>query len=154
MLKIFSLRGPHQGPTGPPAQGPTIPAEMLSKEYFTYYIILGILLGSIIIPVTGCSTRSPARRRLDGFGPARGAHCGGFAGLARAHTRGTRIGRRRGREPRIVRHLSHPAPCPASLHPHCCSLPHMIRTRLSPSEMTLCQLGLVSAYLAAYAPLQ
>ena len=71
-------------------QGPTIPTEMLSKEYFTYYIILGILLGSIIIPVTGCSTRSPARRRLDGFGPARGAHCGGFAGPARAHTRGRR----------------------------------------------------------------
>ena len=89
---------------------------MLSKEYFTYYIILGILLGSIIIPVTSCSTRSPARRRLDGFGPARGAHCGGFAGLARAHTRSTCIGRRRGREPRIVRHLSHPAARPA--HPH------------------------------------
>ena len=29
-------------------QGPTIPAKMLSKEYFTYYIILGNLLGSII----------------------------------------------------------------------------------------------------------
>ena len=31
-------------------QGPTIPAKILSKEYFTYYIIIGILLGGIISP--------------------------------------------------------------------------------------------------------
>jgi hypothetical protein len=76
------------------SQGPTIPAEMLSKEYFTYYIILGILLGSIIS--LGCSTRTAPTRRFRS-----GAHTLQRFGPARAHARGTRIGGG-GREPRIV----------------------------------------------------
>ena len=55
---------------------------MLSKEYFTYYIILGILLGSI---------------------RARPAHT--HAALAMGGGEGA------------SRHLCHPAPCPASVHP-------------------------------------
>ena len=47
---------------------------MLSKEYFTYYIILGILLGSIIILLLDPLTRTaPTRRFRSGVGEGRPA---------------------------------------------------------------------------------
>eukprot|EP00966_Prymnesium_polylepis_P296608 6852236-Prymnesium_polylepis.1 len=47
------------------SQGSTIPAKTLSKEYFTYYIIIRSLLGSIISPACGRSAcrASPAPSR-------------------------------------------------------------------------------------------
>ena len=40
-------------------QGSTIPPKILSKEYFTYYIILSILLGSKILVRATLAARTP-----------------------------------------------------------------------------------------------
>jgi hypothetical protein len=109
------------------AQGITIPAKTLSKEYFTYYIILDILLSSIISP--DCST---SRRRLGGFSPAH-ARCGRFGAGSRTSARPThRAAAGTSRASLATRPIVRPAlpPCP----PHCCSLPHMRRSCSSASR--------------------
>ena len=108
-------------------QGITIPAKTLSKEYFTYYIILDILLSSIISP--DCST---SRRRLGGFSPAH-ARCGRFGAGSRTSARPThRAAAGTSRASLATRPIVRPAlpPCP----PHCCSLPHMRRSCSSASR--------------------
>ena len=108
-------------------KGITIPAKTLSKEYFTYYIILDILLSSIISP--DCST---SRRRLGGFSPAH-ARCGRFGAGSRTSARPThRAAAGTSRASLATRPIVRPAlpPCP----PHCCSLPHMRRSCSSASR--------------------